>query len=150
MLAPSHKFVPHGDNYRFAVRAALLGGVSALAVSSLSNSRASIEQTDYAVSGSISINGVPAEDAVVSLHPVAPLRWAYVAPRCRVRKDGTFEINTTRIKEGADASLYAITIESSRVPARYRRPDASPLRLRVADGPYWLPPINIGADGSSL
>lgn len=150
MLAPPHKFVPHGDKYRFAVRAALLGGVGALAASSLSNSRASIEQTHYAVSGSISINGVPTEDAVVSLHPVAPLRWAYVAPRCRVRKDGTFEINTTRIKEGADASLYALTIESPRVPARYRRPDASPLQLRVADGPYQLPPINIGAGGDRL
>ncbi|WP_428305533.1 hypothetical protein [Lacipirellula sp.] len=150
MLAPPQKSVLNGDNYRFALRAALLGGIGVLAGSSLSNSRASIEQTHYAISGSISINGAPAEDAIVSLHPVAPLRWAYVAPRCRVRKDGTFEINTTRIKEGADASLYALTIESPCVPARYRRPDASPLLLRVADGPYQLPPVEIGVGGDRL
>ncbi|BBO34379.1 hypothetical protein [Lacipirellula parvula] len=129
---------------------ALFGGLGVLTSGSLTNSRSSIEQTRYAVAGSILIDGAPAEGAVVSLHPVAPLRWAYVAPRTTVRADGTFEINTTRITEGADASLYALTIESPRVPARYRRPDASPLQLRVADGPYQLPPINIGADGGRL
>lgn len=150
MLAPSQKSVASANNYRFAARAALFGRAGVVAGSSLSDSRVPIEQTHDAVSGSIFINGVPAENAVVSLHPVAPLRWAYVAPRCRVRKDGTFEINTTRIKEGADASLYALTIESPRVPARYRRPDASPLQLREVDGPYQLPPIKIGASGDRL
>lgn len=133
-----------------AIPYVLFGGLGVLTSRTLSHSRSSLAQTHYAVSGSICIDGVPAEGAVVSLHPVAPPRWAYVAPRTRVRADGMFEINTTRIKEGAEASLYALTIESPRVPARYRRPDASPLQLRVADAPYKLPPINVSGSVDRL
>lgn len=109
-----------------------------------------------AVAGAIFVDGRPAAGAVVSLHPVGPLRFAYQTPRTLVAADGSFVLNELD-SHGVAEGDYALTCEwrggsspasgDNRLPVRFARPDATPVRVRLARQPVRLPIIHINCDG---
>lgn len=116
----------------------------------------------HPVSGQITFNGEPIQDATIQLHPVTPKTDGSLvhAPSAVVREDGTFEVFTFRPDgrgRGVPLGEYRISVswrgslqglsESSideldeRLPAKYTKPQTSGLTVTVTDGENSIPPI---------
>ena len=111
----------------------------------------------YPVRGSVLYQGKPAVNAVVFLHPVDPAAPQQSRPTGRVRKDGTFEITTPNLGDGAKPGDYVVTVvwrneagpgdseedEGDLLPARYLDPRTSGLRITVKAGQNNLEPFDL-------
>jgi predicted small lipoprotein YifL len=108
----------------------------------------------YPVSGKVLVNNKPAEHATVVLHPVngSP---DLPKPRGTVGPDGSFALTTHSAGDGAPPGEYRVTVElwlssgkgdegpTSRLPAKYAKPERSGLTASVGHGPTELKSIEI-------
>jgi hypothetical protein len=67
----------------------------------------------YPAKGTVKINGVAAEGAIVRLYPVNPQPESKspVVPTGRVQADGSFELMTYKTGDGAPEGDYVMTVE---------------------------------------
>jgi hypothetical protein len=110
----------------------------------------------YPVTGKVVLPGgkVP-EHATVVLHPVDDSDPETIKPRGKVVRDGTFTLTTYEGQDGAPAGEYRVTVElwlasgrgdegpTSRLPAKYARPETSGITATISPGPTDLKPIEI-------
>jgi predicted small lipoprotein YifL len=105
------------------------------------------------VSGKVLVNGKPAEHAIVVLHPVTASDQP--KPRGTVATDGSFTLTTNVTGDGAPPGEYRVTVEqwlagakaddppTSRLPAKYAKPETSGLTATVTDTATELKTIEI-------
>lgn len=114
----------------------------------------------YQVEGRVLVDGVPANGALVVLHPVdLPLSQMRLAPAGYTRSDGVFCLTTYEFGDGAPVGEYIVTVEwrdlviagedfregHNLVPAAYGDRTTSPLRAIVSLGVSELPEFNLPA-----
>lgn len=107
-----------------------------------------------AVTGHVHVNGEPAEGAQVFLHPQGHQLPDRLGPVGTVKADGQFSIGTYEANDGVPPGEYIATVQWLKVvssdkvgagrgpnvlPLEYARPEKSPLRVSVKDGPTTLP-----------
>ena len=97
----------------------------------------------YQVTGKVLFSGKPAPGAVVVFHSTGDKKASDVHPQGTVGDDGTFQISTYDLNDGAPAGSYDITVtwtkpihpgekdEVSLLPIRYVRPQSSGLHAQV-------------------
>jgi hypothetical protein len=134
-------------------RAFLVGlGLAALGVSSCGKTDG--RKPTFPVSGKVVLGQSPVAHATVILHPVGDADPNAVKPRGTTKADGSFTLTTYDGNDGAPAGEYRVTVElwlgsagdlgpTSRLPARYARPESSGLTAIVAAGRTELKPIEI-------
>ena len=105
--------------------------------------------------GTLLYNGKPPNGAVIQFWPmpVAKVDWRTVKPSARVEADGSFEINTYELGDGAIVGEYAVTIlwtgENPDVPrpdlfqGRYSNPQRPVTVVKIQEGENTLPPIQL-------
>ena len=105
------------------------------------------------VTGKVFVNGKPAEHAVVVLHPLTASDLP--KPRGTVSADGSFTLTTHTTGDGAPPGEYRVTVEqwlagakaddppTSRLPAKYAKPETSGFTATVGDGATELKTIDI-------
>jgi hypothetical protein len=108
-------------------------------------------KTVYPVKGKVLLDGAPTPEAVVVLHPEGTPPAEAVRPQGMVQADGTFQLGTYKLKDGAPAGKYAVSvhwlersahgddIERVLVPYRYMTPATSGLTAEVKPGSNDLP-----------
>ena len=113
------------------------------------------------VEGKLLMNGEPMPDAEVFFHPVEayPEGAAKVRPHATTDEDGSFQVTTYRLGDGAPVGDYRVTVSwkgaltsipgdddtrPERVPARYRDPRWSNLKAQVQKGNNSLPAWDLG------
>lgn len=111
----------------------------------------------YPVTGKVVVNGEPANNAQVFLHPQdASLK---LFPHGRVDSDGSFQLSTYELNDGAPAGDYRVTIVwqdpappgsapdapqgPDRLKGNYRDVARSKLRAQVEEQANELEPFNI-------
>lgn len=105
------------------------------------------------VSGTVTLGGVPLTNGTVTFHPEGEGNPGYG----EIKEDGTFELTTYELKDGAVLGRHIVTVEVfqgatpeesplpgseqelSIVPAKYASPDTSPLRFEVKAGKNTAP-----------
>jgi hypothetical protein len=111
----------------------------------------------YPAHGRVLFEGQPMPNAQVILHPLSlddndhPVR-----PTGRVGADGSVTLTTFTAGDGAPEGEYAVTVDLRRrppdaegdvtqsvLPARYLKPDTSPLRVRIKKGTNELAPFEL-------
>lgn len=106
------------------------------------------------VSGKVDYQGKPPAGAQIVLHALGDNKIKDV-PSGKVQEDGTFKISTYQPDDGAPAGEYAATIQWQKMvtdaggsgpgpnvlPATYAKPETSPIKITVQDGPNEVPPI---------
>lgn len=107
------------------------------------------------VTGSLTINGQPAEGAILSFHPVDGQNFDRRGsrPRAIVEGDGTFTVSTYGDGDGAPAGQYAVSIvwltnpESAnpvdQLGGRFANPQQSEWRVQIEEGDNRLEPHRI-------
>jgi hypothetical protein len=94
----------------------------------------------------------------VVLHPLADDKDHPVRPTGRTGENGSFALTTYEAYDGAPEGEYIITVDLRRrdpdaegdvshsvLPARYLKPDTSPLRAQIRKRNNDLPPIELTA-----
>jgi hypothetical protein len=124
----------------------------AAAAHGCSKSRDSNRLPVFPVIGHLSVNGQTPTGAFVVLHPkngtaIAPSGEA-VHPRAVVKPDGSFVVGTYGAEDGAPSGEYSLTVEWRKiirssdgspvlgpnvVPAKFARPQTSPVSIRIAE-----------------
>ncbi|HEY2840409.1 MAG TPA: hypothetical protein VGJ26_14730, partial [Pirellulales bacterium] len=113
-------------------------------------------KTVYPVSGQVLVDGKPAEQAVVYLHPVKKVE-NLGRPFGTVKADGSFQIGTYLSNDGAPAGEYAVTVvwqknmivegeERSgpdQLGDRYSNPSQPIAKITVIEGENILKPIQL-------
>jgi hypothetical protein len=121
----------------------------------------------YPTSGSIRIDGQVPAGAFIVPHPNADYQRSpageLVRPHGQVRDDGTFELTSYSSNDGAPLGEYIVTLELRKVvkyssgeagpgpnliPAKFTRPNTSPVIVRVEAGTNRLPPISLSTPRS--
>ena len=109
----------------------------------------------HPATGTLTINGKPAEGALLVFHPAAGREFDArgTRPRATVEADGTFEVTTYQSGDGAPAGDYRVAIlwfadpDSSspwdRLGNRYANPDRTDIRVSITEGVNELKPIEI-------
>ncbi len=106
----------------------------------------------YPVEGKILFNGAPAPQAHIFLHPLDDPTGRLPKPQGRAGPDGSFQISTNRLNDGAPPGRYTVTIiwvkgEPEEGPdelaGRFRDPKASPWTVQVKEGPNRLEPFEV-------
>lgn len=109
----------------------------------------------YPVRGQVLYEGRPANRALVVLHPLSDPSPETGRPRGQVGEDGSFTLSTYGTKDGAPAGDYRVTVElwlssgkgdegpTSRLPAKYAKPEKSGLTATVDAGPTELKPFQL-------
>ncbi len=102
--------------------------------------------------------GKPLAEAMVVFHPLEPKSRIHPKPMAYCDEQGRFQLMTYQAGDGAPAGRYAITVElraprpigeeivrdgPNTLPARYGRPETSPLALQVVEGDNEVPPLAI-------
>lgn len=120
--------------------------------------------TVFPASGSVKFNGKPPAGARLVLHAVNPPgedSGLVVSPTARVKDDGTFEVTSYQMGDGAAPGEYVVTIEwyqidkegnvgPNVIPKQYANPQTSPLKVTINDGgPTTLDPIDIVATATA-
>jgi hypothetical protein len=91
------------------------------------------------------------------LHPVDSSQTSDVVPIGVVNKDGSFTVTAYEPGDGAPPGDYVATVQWFKMvhgaggagpgpnvlPAKYARPDSSPIRVSVKEGSTEIPPIEI-------
>lgn len=103
----------------------------------------------HPVSGKVLFDGKPAEGAVVTLNPKGEGALKSAAPKGTVKPDGSYKISVYTDGDGAPVGDYVATVQWFKmvgegagpnvIPAKYSKPDTSPLTLTVKEGPNELP-----------
>jgi hypothetical protein len=138
------------------VRQLMLVSMAVVALSMAACGKDSSRKPTYPVTGKVVLpGGKPVEHATVVLHPVNDADPEAVKPRGKVGKDGTFALTTYEGQDGAPAGEYRVTVElwlasgkgddgpTSRLPAKYARPETSGLTATIAPEPTSLKPIEL-------
>jgi hypothetical protein len=111
----------------------------------------------FPVSGRITYLGRPPVGAQVVLHPVNSSQTSGVVPVGVVNKDGSFTVTAYEPGDGAPPGDYVATVQWFKIvndtggagpgpnvlPAKYARPDTSPIRVSVKEESTDIPPIEI-------
>ncbi|MFO0846454.1 MAG: carboxypeptidase-like regulatory domain-containing protein [Gemmataceae bacterium] len=128
----------------------LIGGLLALGLSSCGDGR----KPTFPVSGKVVLGDKPVANATVVFHPAGG-DANELRPRATTQADGTFRLTTYDGNDGAPAGEYRVTVElwlssgrgdegpTSRLPAKFARPETSGLAATVAAGPNELKPFGI-------
>jgi hypothetical protein len=107
----------------------------------------------YPVKGKVLFKGSPAAGAVVFFHPQDKSEKNAVRPQGTVGPDGTFELTTYALHDGAPAGRYLVTViwgepgprgddfKKELLPSRYGSPSTSKLTAEVREGPTEVPPF---------
>jgi hypothetical protein len=100
--------------------------------------------------------GKPLAEAVVVFHPLDNRPRTTALPIGTCDAQGRFRLTTLRTDDGAPAGTYAITVElrepqqrgeemvrdgKNLLPAKFSKPDTSPLRYEVIAGENEVPPL---------
>ncbi len=116
----------------------------------------------FPTSGSVRLDGQVPAGAFVVLHPKADYQRApdgeLVRPHGQVQSDGTFDLTSYGSNDGAPLGEYIVTLEFRKIvkypsgdagpgpnliPAKYAKPNTSPVVVRVDAGTNRLPPISL-------
>jgi hypothetical protein len=112
----------------------------------------------FPVKGTVSVQGVKADNAQLLLHAVDPKSVAGLAtkPMAIAGADGTFAVTTYVTGDGAPAGEYIVTVDwrnkaegaldagpPDKLRGRYANPMSSPLRVKVEKQPNDLPPFEL-------
>lgn len=110
----------------------------------------------YPATGRVTINGQPAEGAVVTLHPTGQkVDQRNSKPWGIVQEDGRVTLKTYEKGDGAPASQYNVTIKwpedlskpstamTDRLGGRFSRPERSQWTVTIEEGENELEPIEI-------
>jgi hypothetical protein len=136
------------------MRTPLLAGVGLLAVGLSSCGLTDTRKPTFAVTGKVVDHGKPVPHATVVFHPADDAGPDAVKPRGTTTADGTFTLTTYDGNDGAPAGEYRVTVEqwlagrpdegpSSRLPAKYAKPESSGLTATVGAGPTELKPFEV-------
>lgn len=127
-----------------------LGLVLAVALAGCGETRVPV----LAVTGHVHVNGEPAEGAQVFLHPQGHQLPENLGSIGTVKADGQFAVGTYEAADGVPPGEYVATVQWLKVvgseksgagrgpnvlPVKYSRPETSPLKVSVKDGPTTLP-----------
>jgi hypothetical protein len=108
----------------------------------------------YPVSGKVLMDGKPAANAQVALHPLDE-KAERVLPQGQAGPDGTFRLTSYRFEDGAPPGRYAVTVfwgvpskwgdtyEKILVPGRYLKPETSGLTVDIPAQATELPPLEL-------
>lgn len=116
------------------------------------------EKPVFPVSGEVTYQGKPIEDASVRLHPVSAAKGEMVViPRGTADPIGRFELTTYRKGDGAPPGEYQVSVSwvgqldgvdeddedslKERLPRKYTRPETSGITVTVKEGMNELPKI---------
>jgi hypothetical protein len=105
--------------------------------------------------GSVTFQGQPADGAFLAFHPKSETLPAAPTSTAVVQPDGSFTISTYDSADGVPVGDYVVTVQwrkvvkaggeyvpgPSLVPAKYGRPETSPVVVHVAAGQNNLSPI---------
>jgi hypothetical protein len=107
----------------------------------------------YPVRGQVFVDGQPAAQAFVVLHPEGEVNPQADRPYGHVGADGSFTLTTYDPGDGAPAGEYVVTVvwlapaksedPPDRLAGRYRDPKTSKLRATVRNGPTELAPYQL-------
>ncbi len=110
----------------------------------------------YPVQGMLMIDGQPAKDAQVILHPVGGENFDErgARPTGKVQADGSFELTTYHPRDGAPAGQYVVTIYWAENPAalepspdrlkgRFLNPAQSSLNVTIEEEATELPKFDL-------
>ena len=124
----------------------------------LSSCGPSGRQPVYPAQGRILYEGKPLPNAQLVLHPLADDKDHPVRPTGRAGEDGSFALTTYEAADGAPEGDYIVPVDlrwrdpdaegdasRSVLPARYLKPDTSPLRAQIRKGKNDLPPFELTA-----
>jgi hypothetical protein len=107
--------------------------------------------------GQLCYQGRPLPAAAILLYPVAGKSGDAPRPHAICKADGSFVLGTYSDDDGAPAGDYQVTVQwfekldatagdrnaRNLLPARYARPDASGLVVRIGAGANHLPPLHL-------
>jgi len=138
------------------VRMLIALSLAVMALAMTACGKDSARKPTYPVTGKVVLpGGKSVEHATVVLHPVDDADPEAVKPRGKVGKDGTFALTTYESADGAPAGEYRVTVElwlasgkgddgpTSRLPAKYARPETSGLTATIDSAPTSLKPIEL-------
>lgn len=112
----------------------------------------------FPVKGTVSVQGIKADNAQLMLHAVDPKSVEGLAtrPMAIAGADGTFAVTTYVTGDGAPAGEYIVTVEwrnkaegafdagpPDKLRGRYANPMSSPLRVKVEKQPNELAPFEL-------
>lgn len=144
-----------------------LVGCAAIALLGCSGAGMSSQKTCYPVKGQLFYAGKPAAGAKITFHPEGdgtPEEWISGYPRAVAQADGSFELETYAVKDGAPAGKYKVLVSyplnavplnspehateegdgsDDRLQGRYLNPDMTPLSATVEAGPNELARMDI-------
>jgi hypothetical protein len=114
-------------------------------------------RTVYPAYGRVLFEGQPVPNAQVILHPLTSDDKDHpVRPTGRVGADGSVTLTTYTAGDGAPEGEYAVTVDLRRrppdaegdvtqsvLPARYLKPETSPLRVQIKKGTNELAPFEL-------
>lgn len=139
---------------RFVFRAFLL-----VVVMQASCRERKVHQPVFPVHGAVSYQGRPAEGARVSFVPMGAV--GSLRPQATVGADGTFQLSTYELNDGAPSGRYAVAIVwpgpnprsngqgddelpgPDRLNGRYSDPNHSPWQVEVGTAPLELAPFQL-------
>jgi hypothetical protein len=119
-----------------------------------------LQQPLFRVHGAVFCDDQPARGAKVVFHPLEAQGDRAVRARGDVAADGSFELRTHWIAEGAPAGRYAVTIRwhprivsgedyepgPNVLPRQYADPGRTPLYVELGSGVNELPPWRLPFD----
>lgn len=115
-------------------------------------------QPVFPVEGQVLFNGKPLHNAFVVFHPVERRDAETPPPSGYSDKNAAFQLSTYSERDGAPVGEYRVTVEWRQVrgvdsdsvgpapnalPAKYSRPETTPLTVRVAQGANKIEPLKL-------
>jgi len=106
----------------------------------------------YPASGTVIINGKPAEGVIVNFHPIGkPTDIRESIPWGKVQPDGTYHLRTYQEGDGAPPGEYHVTLKWKPSPSSvadklnhvYQDPEKSVWKFTIAPGQNDLPQIEL-------
>jgi len=108
------------------------------------------QKQTFPVSGSVLVNGEPLADALVAFHPLHSNDPNPVRSFARTRADGSFQVSTYSLHDGAPSGRYAITIIKQDdhdgmhlLPPRYADPAQSGFKVEIIEGVNTIDPLRL-------
>jgi hypothetical protein len=112
------------------------------------------------VSGSVEINGQPAADVFINLHPIDNSgAETQIVPRAQTDSQGNFVVSTYLSGDGAPVGSYGVSFSwvgplnglkedeyeklPEKIAAKYRNAVTSGIKITVTEGPNELAPFQL-------
>jgi hypothetical protein len=125
----------------------------AVAVHSGCSRKESWQATTYPAWGTVTINGQPPKNAIITLHPKGePVDIRHSKPYAMIDSNGRYKLQTYKLADGAPAGDYAMTLHwlvdrtkpsPDRLGGIYHNPDNPLMELTIVKGKNQLPPIDL-------